>query len=77
MAYIAERAYLSAWPPNLNLTYLICRPQKQAIGPKQWQNNQAPNKYKFHFYIRARIMMIRCQNHMELSDTSLEIQFTF
>ena len=41
------------------------------IGPKQWQNNQAPNKYKVHFHIRARIMMIRCQNHMELSDLTL------
>ena len=41
------------------------------IGPKQWQNNQAPNKYKFHFYIRARIKLIRCQNQMELSDLTL------
>ena len=58
-------------PPKLRLLRPII------IDPIQWQNNQAPNRYKFHFYIRARIMMIRCQHHMELSDLTLQIQIVF
>ena len=46
------------------------------VPPKQWQNNQAPNKYNFQFYIRARIMLRR-QSHMKLSDIPFRFRLCF